>query len=125
MHLLSDTMTCLVSTFQKGLAPLLCLFRHTEQYPEMQIHDDCVVINDAFPKARCHALVIARQEGLEGPADLRPQHLPLLKSMQVTRQIICHVQENTLLHTVLLQVILGCPVTPLSCCQFGDVSAVH
>ncbi len=118
-------MTCFVGAFQKGLAPVLCSCRHTEQYPDMQIYDDCVVINDAFPKARCHALVIARQEGLDGPADLRPGHLPLLKSMQVMLQIICHIQENTLLHTALLQVILGCPVTLLSCCQFGDVTAVH
>ena len=57
--------------------------RHRDQYPEMQIYGDCVVINDAFPKARCHALVIARQEGLDGPADLRAQHLPLLHNMQV------------------------------------------
>ncbi len=85
---------CLVSTAKKGLAPVLCSCRHTEQYPEMQIYDDCVVINDAFPKARCHALVIARQEGLNGPADLRPEHLPLLKSMQVMLQIICAVQSN-------------------------------
>ncbi len=77
---------------------MLCTCRHTEQYPEMQIYDDCVVINDAFPKARCHALVIARQEGLNGPADLRPEHLPLLSSMQVTLQIICPIQKNTLLH---------------------------
>lgn len=57
--------------------------RHRDQYPEMQIYADCVVINDAFPKARCHALVIARQEDLDGPADLRPHHLPLLHNMQV------------------------------------------
>ncbi|KAL0029264.1 hypothetical protein WJX79_006184 [Trebouxia sp. C0005] len=60
--------------------------RHTKQYPEMQIYDDCVVINDAFPKARCHALVIVRQEGLDGPADLRPEHLPLLRSMQAAAE---------------------------------------
>lgn len=100
-------MTCLVSTFQKGLAPVLCSCRHTEQYPEMQIYDDCVVINDAFPKARCHALVIARQEGLEGPAGLRPEHLPLLRSMQVALQIICPIQKKGLLHIALLRVTLG------------------
>ncbi len=81
----------------------------------MQIYDDCVVINDAFPKARCHALVIARQEGLNGPAHLRPEHLPLFKSMQVMLQIICHMQENTLLHTALLHVTLDCAVI-LSLC---------
>ena len=49
----------------------------------MRVYDDCVVINDAYPKARHHGLVIARQQGLGGPADLRPEHLPLLQSMQV------------------------------------------
>ena len=76
----------------------------------MRIYDDCVVINDAFPKARCHALVIARQEGLEGPADLRPEHLPLLRSMQVALQIICPIQNKCLLH-----VTLGCAPFPFHC----------
>ena len=82
----------------------------------MQIYDNCVVINDAFPKARCHALVIARQEGLDGPADLRPEHLPLLRSMQVMLQTICIIQRNTLLNIALLHVSLGCAVT-LSLCR--------
>ena len=81
----------------------------------MQIYDDCVVINDAFPKARCHALVIARQEGLDGPADLRPEHLPLLRSMQVTLQIICPIQRKSVLHIASLHVTLGCAVTPSLC----------
>ena len=59
------------------------LCRYRDQYPELQIYNDCVVINDAYPKARCHALVIARQEGLKGPMELGPQHLPLLHSMKV------------------------------------------
>lgn len=68
--------------------------RHSEQYPEMQIYDDCVFINDAFPKARWHALVIARQQGLDGPADLLPEHLPLLRSMQTAaEQYIQRVQS--------------------------------
>ncbi|DBA69531.1 TPA: hypothetical protein ACH3X2_012731 [Trebouxia sp. C0005] len=68
--------------------------RHTKQYPEMQIYDDCVVINDAFPKARCHALVIVRQEGLDGPADLRPEHLPLLRSMQAAAEQYIHTVQG-------------------------------
>ncbi|DBB01055.1 TPA: hypothetical protein ACH3X1_000955 [Trebouxia sp. C0004] len=68
--------------------------RHTDQYPEMQIYDDCVVINDAFPKACCHALVIARQEGLNGPADLRSEHLPLLGSMQAAAEQYIHTVQS-------------------------------
>ena len=56
-----------------------------DQYPEMQISSDCVVINDAYPKARCHGLVIARTLGLNGPTDLRADHLPLLQAMQVRK----------------------------------------
>ena len=51
----------------------------------MQIFSECVVINDAYPKARCHGLVIARSPGLNGPTDLRAEHLPLLQAMQVRK----------------------------------------
>lgn len=57
----------------------------------MQIASDCVVINDAYPKARCHGLVIARTVGLDGPTDLRAEHLPLLQAMQV-RKPFCRTQ---------------------------------
>ncbi|KAL3162367.1 hypothetical protein ABBQ32_010048 [Trebouxia sp. C0010 RCD-2024] len=56
--------------------------RYRDQYLGMEISPDCVVINDAYPKARCHGLVIARAQGLDGPADLREVHLPLLQAMQ-------------------------------------------
>ena len=55
----------------------------------MQISGDCVVINDAYPKARCHGLVIARTVGLSCPADLRAEHLPLLQAMQVRFLVCC------------------------------------
>ena len=51
----------------------------------MQVHDDCVLILDKFPKAKHHALVIAREQGLDGPHLLRKEHLPLLQHMQVGR----------------------------------------
>ncbi len=51
----------------------------------MQVHHDCVLILDKFPKAKHHALVIAREEGLDGPHLLRKEHLPLLQHMQVGR----------------------------------------
>lgn len=37
---------------------------------------------DKFPKARRHALVVAREPQLESIAALRREHLPLLKHMQ-------------------------------------------
>ncbi len=40
-------------------------------------------MRDKFPKARCHALVVARDPGLRSIADLRaPQHLGLLDHMR-------------------------------------------
>ena len=42
----------------------------------------CVRFNDAYPKARHHALVVARDPRLEGPADLRAQDVALLEHMQ-------------------------------------------
>ena len=38
---------------------------------------------DAYPKARHHALVVARDPSLVGPADLRRPHIPLLEHMRV------------------------------------------
>ena len=70
----------------------------------MQIHSDCAVINDAYPKARCHGLVIARTAGLNGPPDLRAEHLPLLQAMQV-RQHHGPTTVSTWLSCWLLQVL--------------------
>lgn len=40
-------------------------------------------MRDKFPKARCHALVVARDPGLRSIADLRaPQHMGLLTHMR-------------------------------------------
>lgn len=78
---------------------LVLACRYTEQYPEMQICTDCVVINDAYPKARCHALVIARTIGLNGPTDLRAEHLPLLQNMQVSKhhcKVLCTRVDHSL-----------------------------
>ncbi|KAL7136199.1 hypothetical protein ABFS83_10G013200 [Erythranthe nasuta] len=43
--------------------------------------DDVVVINDAFPKAQKHFLVIARLDGLDSLADVCKEHVTLLKTM--------------------------------------------
>lgn len=41
-----------------------------------------IVMLDKFPKARRHALVVARDPALESIAALRAQHLPLLRHMR-------------------------------------------
>ena len=61
----------------------------TEQY---------VIINDKYPKARLHGLVIAREPDLLGPTDLRPEHLPLLAAMKVCMPALYSSAE---LHLVL------------------------
>ncbi|KAF4379069.1 hypothetical protein F8388_022156 [Cannabis sativa] len=53
--------------------------KHKEVVLEMS--DDIVVLNDLYPKARKHLLVLTRLEGLEQLADAREEHLPLLRKM--------------------------------------------
>ncbi|KAG2495217.1 hypothetical protein HYH03_006823 [Edaphochlamys debaryana] len=52
--------------------------------PQTVLHkdDQVVMIADAYPKARHHALVLARDPALRSIADLRPEHLPLLTHMR-------------------------------------------
>ena len=52
-------------------------------YAEVRADDQCVLIPDMFPKARHHALIIARDMSLSGPDQLRAEHIPLLQHMQV------------------------------------------
>ncbi|XP_019058413.1 PREDICTED: transcription factor bHLH140 [Tarenaya hassleriana] len=47
----------------------------------LEVLDDIVVINDQYPKARKHLLIIARQEGLDRFADAQREHLQLLQKM--------------------------------------------
>jgi hypothetical protein len=51
----------------------------------LALDEECVLIRDAFPKARAHALVLPRAAGLDGVADLTTTHLPLLARMQARR----------------------------------------
>ena len=60
-----------------------CRFR--QQYPEMLLHDDCLLTKDGFPKARFHALVIPCAAELLDLGCLAAAHLPLLDRMEV-----CH-----------------------------------
>lgn len=60
---------------------------NTAMYPErhantvLETSDDVVVLNDIYPKARKHLLIVARYEGLDQLADVHIEHLPLLKTM--------------------------------------------
>ncbi|WOG88227.1 hypothetical protein DCAR_0207461 [Daucus carota subsp. sativus] len=47
----------------------------------IEILDDVVVLHDLYPKAEKHLLVVARAAGLDQLADVRPEHLHLLRSM--------------------------------------------
>ncbi|KAL2337721.1 hypothetical protein Fmac_012167 [Flemingia macrophylla] len=47
----------------------------------LEISDDVVVLNDMYPKARKHVLVLARTGGLDCLADVQKEHLQLLKKM--------------------------------------------
>ncbi|PSS32699.1 Transcription factor bHLH140 like [Actinidia chinensis var. chinensis] len=60
---------------------------HVAMHPEMhkndvmEISDDIVVLNDLYPKAKRHLLVVARFEGLDRLADASKDHLELLRAM--------------------------------------------
>ncbi|KAL6987864.1 Carboxylic ester hydrolase [Sarracenia purpurea var. burkii] len=47
----------------------------------LEISDDTVVLNDLYPKAKRHFLVLARYEGLDRLADVSKEHLQLLRTM--------------------------------------------
>lgn len=80
----------------------------------LHLDRECVVIQDKYPKAAVHFLVLPResstQEGtssvLRQPGDLRPEHHPLLVHMASVATKLAKAQGcNTLLH--------GAPTLPL------------
>ncbi|CAL0324698.1 unnamed protein product [Lupinus luteus] len=56
---------------------------HPEKHKDvlLEISEDIVVLNDAYPKAQKHVLVLARTRGLDCLADAQNEHLQLLKKM--------------------------------------------
>ncbi|GMY25543.1 transcription factor bHLH140 [Fagus crenata] len=55
---------------------------HPESHKDvLEISDDVVVLNDLYPKAKRHLLVVPRSEGLDCLADVRKEHLQLLRTM--------------------------------------------
>ncbi|XP_020267420.1 transcription factor bHLH140 isoform X2 [Asparagus officinalis] len=47
----------------------------------IEIFDEFVALNDLYPKAKKHILVVSRLPGLDSIADVQKEHLPLLKTM--------------------------------------------
>ncbi|KAI3781641.1 hypothetical protein L2E82_11661 [Cichorium intybus] len=47
----------------------------------IEISDDVVVLNETYPKAQKHVLVVARAEGVDRLSDIRKEHLPILRTM--------------------------------------------
>ncbi|KAI4353391.1 hypothetical protein L6164_002345 [Bauhinia variegata] len=60
---------------------------HIAIYPErhkddlLEISEDVIVLNDVYPKAQKHVLVLSRTEGLDCLSDVKKDHLQLLKKM--------------------------------------------
>nr|GEU49869.1 transcription factor bHLH140 [Tanacetum cinerariifolium] len=56
---------------------------HPERHKNdvLEVTDDVVVLNDVYPKAQKHLLVLARDEGLERLADVGREHLPILRTL--------------------------------------------
>ncbi|KAJ8551045.1 hypothetical protein K7X08_000415 [Anisodus acutangulus] len=55
---------------------------HPERHKNIiEMSDDVVVLNDLYPKAQKHLIVLARVEGLDRLADVQKEHMSLLKTM--------------------------------------------
>ncbi|CAN4106144.1 unnamed protein product [Withania somnifera] len=55
---------------------------HPERHKNItEMSDDVVVLNDLYPKARKHLLVLARVKGLDCLEDVQKEHVTLLKTM--------------------------------------------
>ncbi|TVU47401.1 hypothetical protein EJB05_07001 [Eragrostis curvula] len=61
------------------------LAMHPDKYKNsdsiLEISDEFVVLKDLYPKAKKHVLVISRMNGLDSLADVKKEHLPLLRKM--------------------------------------------
>ncbi|XP_008789140.2 transcription factor bHLH140 isoform X2 [Phoenix dactylifera] len=56
---------------------------HPEKHKNavMEISNEYVVLNDRYPKAKKHILVLSRLHGLDCLADVQKEHLPLMKQL--------------------------------------------
>ncbi|GLC48946.1 hypothetical protein PLESTB_000165900 [Pleodorina starrii] len=100
-------------------APWAQALRNTALHPEqaqqevLYKDDQVIMIRDVYPKAKHHALVIARDPALRSIADLRQEHLQLLAHMQ---QVACKwVQEARTKDPVTVAFKLGFHAVPSMC----------
>lgn len=63
--------------FQRAMSPE----KFKSQNPDMEVDDVCIVVKDAYPKAKHHFLVIARDLQLEQLTDLKKEHCAALQHM--------------------------------------------
>ncbi|CAK9172018.1 unnamed protein product [Ilex paraguariensis] len=59
----------------------IAMFPERHKNDVIEISDDVVVLNDLYPKAQKHLVVMARAEDLDCLADVREEHLQLLRTM--------------------------------------------
>ncbi|KAG1371546.1 transcription factor bHLH140 [Cocos nucifera] len=64
------------------------------KYAVLEISNEYIVLNDLYPKAKKHILVLSRLHDLDCLADVQKEHLPLMKQMHAVpsmRQLHLHV----------------------------------
>ncbi|GAU26854.1 hypothetical protein TSUD_02560 [Trifolium subterraneum] len=56
---------------------------HPEKHKDdlLEISEDVIVLNDMYPKAQKHVLVLSRSRGLDSLSDVQEEHLSVLKRM--------------------------------------------
>lgn len=64
--------------FQRAMFPE----KFTSQDPDMEVDDVCIIVKDAYPKAKHHFLVIARDPQLEQLIDLKSEHCMTVEHMK-------------------------------------------
>ncbi|TQD94260.1 hypothetical protein C1H46_020074 [Malus baccata] len=69
---------------------------HPEKHKDavLEISDDVVVLNDLYPKAKRHVLVVAQREGLDRLSDVHKEHLPLLRTMHEAKRHVLVVAQR-------------------------------
>ncbi|XWS43868.1 hypothetical protein CRYUN_Cryun16bG0141300 [Craigia yunnanensis] len=82
-NILSEPSVPMTKSWAPWVQSLYKIAMQPEKYKDevLEASDDVVVLNDKYPKAKRHLLVLARFEGLDSLADARKEHLRLLLTM--------------------------------------------
>ncbi|KAG6556035.1 hypothetical protein Mapa_001976 [Marchantia paleacea] len=67
--------------WDKWTLALYKLALHPDESKLLQVTDVAVVLNDLYPKAKKHVLVLSRKQGLDALEDARQEHVALLEHM--------------------------------------------